>query len=182
MNKISCQICMDLMPLVRDGVASGDSCSAVKQHIAACASCQQAFAATEQVTADMNEKRVVRKIKQQLSLAALAMVVLGALIGVGVSDSSLIFYNIVIMPVVGAFGYIALKEKSYLVPITMLPFAYVWYFVKHLLSGELSYQVLVFSPLFWGLIYAGLCALGVMVAALLGFAFSKEDRSDANIS
>jgi hypothetical protein len=173
---------MDLMPLVKDDVATSDSCGAVKEHIAACEACRQVFETTGQVAAQMNEKVVVKRMKQQLTLAALMMVILGALLGVGVSDSNLIFYNIVIMPAIGALGYIALRQRSYLVPLAMLPFVYIWYFVKHLLSGELSYQVLVFSPLFWGLIYAGLCALGVIVAALLGFAFRKEDRSDANIN
>lgn len=30
MNKISCDICMDLIPLVKDGIASEDSGNAVK--------------------------------------------------------------------------------------------------------------------------------------------------------
>ena len=33
MNKISCDICMDLIPLVKDGIASQESCNAVKNHI-----------------------------------------------------------------------------------------------------------------------------------------------------
>ena len=39
MNKISCDMCMDLMPLVQDGVASADSIAAVKQHIENCPAC-----------------------------------------------------------------------------------------------------------------------------------------------
>ena len=33
MNKITCDMCIDLMPLVQDGVASEDSRNAVLQHL-----------------------------------------------------------------------------------------------------------------------------------------------------
>ena len=33
MIQITCEICKDLIPLVQDGVASGDSASAVERHI-----------------------------------------------------------------------------------------------------------------------------------------------------
>ena len=32
MNEISCDVCMDLIPLVQDGIASEDSREAVEQH------------------------------------------------------------------------------------------------------------------------------------------------------
>lgn len=181
MNEISCQVCQDLMPLVKDGVASEGSRDAVIRHVAACEACRRLFEGVDDLEPQMDDKRVMARIKNQLAFAALIIVIVGALIGVGIADSDLVFYNIIIMPTVGALGYIALREKAHLVPLAMLPFVYVWHFIKYMLSGDLSYQVLLFSPLFWGLIYAGLCALGVIVAALLGFAFKKEDRSDANI-
>ena len=43
MDKISCDICMDLIPLVKDGIASEDSCDAVKKHISKCEKCKVEF-------------------------------------------------------------------------------------------------------------------------------------------
>ncbi len=43
MNKISCDLCMDLMPLVHDGVASQESCAAVTRHIQECSGCKALF-------------------------------------------------------------------------------------------------------------------------------------------
>ena len=36
MNEITCDVCMDLIPLVQDGVASQDSVLAVENHIKNC--------------------------------------------------------------------------------------------------------------------------------------------------
>ena len=43
MTEISCEMCMDLMPLVHDGVASADSVEAVKRHIRSCPQCRGLF-------------------------------------------------------------------------------------------------------------------------------------------
>ena len=43
MDKISCDICMDLIPLVKDGIASEDSCDAVTKHISKCEKCKVEF-------------------------------------------------------------------------------------------------------------------------------------------
>lgn len=181
MNEISCPVCLDLIPLVKDDVASSASRQAVMQHLKQCADCRRAYEESGLEKPMLDDRRVIVQIRSQLVLAAGIMVVLGALVGIGLSDSSLVFYNAIIMPTVGALGYIWLRGKSYLVPLAMLPFAYVWYFLKYLFGGESQLQVLLLSPLFWGLIYTGLCALGTLVAFLLAFAFGKEDKSDANI-
>ena len=43
MNKISCDMCIDLMPLVQDGVASEDSRNAVLQHLQECPDCRALY-------------------------------------------------------------------------------------------------------------------------------------------
>lgn len=43
MNKITCDMCMDLMPLVKDGIASADSREAVEAHLEACAVCRSLY-------------------------------------------------------------------------------------------------------------------------------------------
>ena len=43
MIKITCDICMDLLPLVQDNVASADSITVVKQHLETCSECRAMF-------------------------------------------------------------------------------------------------------------------------------------------
>ena len=43
MNKITCDICKDLMPLVKDGIASEDSRLAVMEHVNECETCKKLF-------------------------------------------------------------------------------------------------------------------------------------------
>ena len=39
------------------------------------------------------------------------MIILGSFIGVGISESEWMFYNIVIMPIVGGVGYFIFRKK-----------------------------------------------------------------------
>ena len=55
MDKISCDICMDLIPLVKDGIASEDSCDAVKKHISKCEKCKVEFDVIEEKKKINNE-------------------------------------------------------------------------------------------------------------------------------
>ena len=43
MNDITCDVCRDLMPLVKDGIASADSRLAVERHLESCPSCRARF-------------------------------------------------------------------------------------------------------------------------------------------
>ena len=43
MNKIDCEICMDLIPLVKDGIASEESYKAVEEHVKECETCRQLY-------------------------------------------------------------------------------------------------------------------------------------------
>ena len=43
MNNITCEICKDLMPLVKDGIASEDSKIAVEEHIVECETCKALY-------------------------------------------------------------------------------------------------------------------------------------------
>lgn len=43
MNEITCGLCMDLIPLVRDGIASGESRDAVERHVQSCAACRKLY-------------------------------------------------------------------------------------------------------------------------------------------
>lgn len=170
MNEISCDICKDLIPLVQDGVASGDAQDAVAAHAAHCAACSAVLEGGQPPAApQIDDRRVLRTIRHKLSLAALALVVLGAVLGIGLSDGQGLFYNILIMPAIGALSYVALRKRAYLTPLALLLLGYVAPLLWRVLRGE-DYA----GPHIWVLIYCVLCALGILIAALLHYAFGKD--------
>ena len=71
MTKISCQVCLDLMPLVKDNVASQESRKLVFEHIRQCQGCKNEYESGNYTLPEMNDKRVIQKIKKQLYLIAL---------------------------------------------------------------------------------------------------------------
>lgn len=179
MNKISCDICLDLIPLVQDNIASEDSKIAVKEHVKKCKSCSE-FYNDDNIEIEeykMDDKRVLNKIKKQMYFIGIITVVLGAILGVALTDGIGMFYNILIMPTIGAIGYFALEKKSYYVPITLFGFVYIWLLIKFAIEGMFSYAPFIeaiLNPAYWALIYSGLCVLGIIIGFLLKIAFRKE--------
>lgn len=175
---ISCDVCLDLMPLVRDGVASDDSTSLVYEHIKTCDNCRaelenRNFSGNEQV----DDKKIINSIKRSIYITGLAFVVFGALLGVYLSNSMGMFYNFIIMPFVGACGYLVFKNKWYFTPVGIFVLSYVWLFFQNIFSGALSHGFtmdIFFMPMFLSGIYSALSILGVCIAALIRFAFRKE--------
>ena len=181
MNKIDCGICLDLIPLVKDGVASEESVNAVLEHIETCPSCRSVFDEGAPVPDPMDEKKIVGNIKREFFMLSMMIIFVGTLIGLGLSESSGMFLNILIMPAIGALGYAAMPKKSFLVPVGMFGAVYVWHFIKYLpgmFRAEDAYILpdLLAIPIFWSCIYALFCAVGTLIAFLLHFAFKKGDR------
>lgn len=177
MNKISCDICLDLIPLVEDNIASEDSRIAVMEHIKSCESCRDYYSGNNFKTPEMDDKRIVRKIKKQLYFSAIIIIVLGAILGMALTDGIGMFYNIIIMPTIGVIGYFALSKKAYYVPLGLFAFIYIWLFIKLIVEGFFTYGsflAAMLNPAYWALIYSGLCALGIIIGFLLKIAFRKE--------
>lgn len=178
MNKISCDVCMDLAPLVQDNVASEDSKEIVYEHIKECKDCQRLFNSFEEAAPKMDEEKILKKIKKQLFVGAMVIISLGAMIGLALSESMGMFYNILIMPTIGAIGYLALRKKAYLVPLILLGFSYIWILIKYIGEGMFEETPLLYGltiPFYWGLIYSGLCVLGILIGSLFHIAFRKEE-------
>lgn len=185
MNKISCDICMDLMPLVKDGIASEDSYNAVTEHIGKCETCKQVFDEIDEINIinneniKMNDKKVISKIKNQLALIAMVMVILGSFIGVGISESEWMFYNVVLMPIVGGLGYFVFNKKVYMVPVGIFSLTFIWSFIKYVIeksTNEMNITNMIIVSGTWSVIYTGLCILGVLIGFLLYIAFKKEKK------
>lgn len=172
MSEISCGICADLLPLVEDGVASEDSRRAVEQHLAHCAACRR-LAGDLSPVPPPDDRKILSAVRRRLAFIALALVLGGALLGAGISGGSGMFYNILLMPCIGAVGLLAFGKKGWLVPPGVFAATLVWTAVRDALHSSLA--VGLTGGVFFGMIYAVLCALGALAAALLRFALRKEE-------
>jgi hypothetical protein len=176
-NQISCNVCMDLMPLVKDGIASEESCTLVMSHIGTCEHCANTFGQKIATNTTMDDVVVLKKIKKQLTLLLLSIILAGALIGMVLSDGMGMFYNALIMPAIGGFGYKLFKKKSYFVPLSLFLFSFVWISIREIMKGFLTYATVVdlfIMSAWWSGIFAAFTAVGILIAGLLYYAFQKE--------
>lgn len=67
--EISCEICRDLMPLVRDGVAGADSREAVMAHLEGCEACRMLF--EEEIPVQNREHALDKAVKRVQTVSAM---------------------------------------------------------------------------------------------------------------
>ncbi len=171
MNKISCEMCMDLMPLVQDGIASEDSALAVALHIQDCPDCARHFEG--EIPQPSDSKKILEKIQRKARTFTAMLLMFGIFYGLGLTASSGIFYNVIIMPLIGGLGYYLFRWRAlYLIPALL--------FVTHIATNALGLgeeYLNLPSLLMWTGIYCAAALVGFVIAALLHFAFKKEDGS-----
>ena len=178
MNKISCDVCLDLMPLVKDNVASEASRKLVEEHIEICEECKGFYNSLETFETSeimVNDKHIIKKIKKRLYMFAVVTIITASMLGLALSETMGMFYNILIMPSIGILGYYVFKDKSYYVLVSLFLFSYIWLFIKYLGDGMLDHGLItiISIPLYWSIIYASLCGVGLIIGFLLHYAFGK---------
>ncbi|MBQ8633463.1 MAG: zf-HC2 domain-containing protein [Lachnospiraceae bacterium] len=174
MNKITCELCKDLMPLVKDGIASADSCLAVKEHLKECEECKKIYEneVAEPSELNMNLELEIGKLKRKLQIFSVVLMMFGVFFGLSLTASQEMFYNSLIMPVIGALGYVIFRWKAiYQIPLLLLVMQSLINFLG--LARGMEYMPFV-AILMWVGIYTIFVELGVLVAGLLHFAFRKE--------
>ncbi len=173
MNEISCEVCVDLMPLVQDGIASEDSCHAVKSHIRDCPRCRALFQGELPKLPD--SELILKKFRKQLQLFGGLILLAGIFFGVSLSWGSGVFYNCLIMPVIGVVGYCLFRWRAvYFLPCVLFVLHLVLAFLGRI-QGQLTLWGEVFSTaFFWSCIYSVFAGVGVLIAGLLHFALKKE--------
>lgn len=169
MIEINCEICMDLMPLVQDGVASSESIRAVEQHLECCPQCRVLFEGTAPVPA--GGEKLLQKLTRKLQLGSAMVLMFGILFGLSLTAGSGIFYNSLIMPLIGAVGYFLFRWNAvFLIPGLL--------YAMHLLINSLGlgYEHLTLpSLIMWTGLYCVFALIGVVIAGLLHFALRKEN-------
>lgn len=173
MNKISCDICMDLIPLVKDGVASEESCQAVREHLKECEECRKYYDGGEIPEADSD--KIYQKLRHRMQILT-SIMMMGIFFGLSLTAQEDMFYNILIMPVIGALGYFVFHWKAlFNVPILLL-IIHIFTNFFGMFRGIQHFELL--SLLMWTGIYAAFAVMGVLIAGLLHFAFQKEDAHE----
>lgn len=170
-NKITCEICRDLIPLVQDGVASADSETAVREHIKDCKECGSLFDGKTVPAA--NSSGTLLKIKRRLEGIYMALMLLGIYVGLTLTAGQDLFYNCLIMPIAGVFGYLAFRWKAlFTVPALLAVLSVLASAVG--LYGE-SFELFdLTASLLWALIYSLFALAGIIIAMLTHFVFWKN--------
>lgn len=174
MNKITCDLCKDLMPLVKDGIASEDSRQAVEAHVAECEECKKLYAGECAELAEINPdlEQELGKLKRKLQIFSTVLMMFGVFFGLSLTASQEMFYNSLIMPVIGALGYVIFRWKAvYQVPLLLLVMQLLINFLG--LARGMEYFAIM-EIVLWVGIYSIFVELGVLVAGLLHFAFRKD--------
>ena len=184
MNKISCNVCLDLMPLVKDGVSSEDSKKLVEEHLLECEACRHIYSQfkyTEVEDLEIDNNKVLGKIKKKLySLAGLVLIV-GSIIGVNLNNSENIFYNFLIMPLLGGVAYLAFEKKAYLISILIFIIAFIRQAIYGYLEGYfynmkgLFYESIPISIVFVIFFFVGIIILKLLTISIYGWEENENE-------
>ena len=172
MNKITCDICMDLMPLVQDNVASADSIAIVKQHLETCSECRAMFEGQMPAPSDGNQ--IIKKIQRKIHTFLSMVLMFGVFFGLSLTASSELFLNSLIMPVLGCIGYYLFRWKAlYITPGLLL--------ITHLITNTFGLiynteHLDILSLLMWTAVYSFFSVIGTIIIGLIHFALRKEDK------
>ena len=173
MNKtqITCEICRDLIPLVKDGVASADSEQVVREHTAECTDCAALFDGAEIPAPPPNSAKTLKRVITQLNIIYIALMTLGIYFGLTLTSGENLFYNCLIMPVAGVFGYLALKWRAFIAePVVVLVLSFLASALGKFGTDKLSIPKI----LSWTFIYTLFAFTGSVITMLFKFAFSKN--------
>ena len=171
---ISCEVCMDLIPLIQDGVASADSVQLVEEHANSCESC--AALLREQPPVQLREtedQRVLRRIRATLFWTGFCVFAAISLIGVAFTPQS--FYDILLFPLVGALGVLLFRRRWYIAPVEITLLVFFWNVIDCFLSGWRDISM-VWANIAAGLFAGAVTLLGAAAAALFCYAFRRERK------
>lgn len=184
-HDLPCDICRDLMPLVRDGVASEASRRAVEEHVAHCEACRRLWG--EEAPPPAPDPGVLGRIRRRLYAWQGAMTAAGLILGMALAATGeRAGYNILLLPVLGAAvqwlsprraRWLPLLVWALMMGVSLAPSAR--FLLTRLAQGDGNtvFDALIAEGL-WCLLYAVLCALGMLAAALFRYALRKEEPHD----
>lgn len=177
-NKITCDVCRDLLPLVKDGVASADSEAAVREHVGGCEECAMLFDGKFVPAAEPSESpKALLRFKHRLSGIYTALMLLGLYVGLSLTSGAEMFYNCLIMPVAGVFGYMAFRWRAvYILPIVLIIVSVITNTLGFFNFDDAGVLDIIMTLILWIIIYTLFALAGIIIAMLLHFAFGKVKK------
>jgi len=179
--KITSDVIKDLIPLVKDGVASEDSVSLVHAYLEQDEQLRHEFEQYDAYSFENKELslppardvRIINALKRSMLLTQLMILAAGTAIGVAITDSFEMLYNFLLMPFLGALVIFSFRSnKKYAFPLVIFAISFGWKFLKVLVQeGEAVYAFN--DAIFYSAIYSFLAALGLVIGQLLKYAFGK---------
>lgn len=183
-NKITCGLCRDLIPLVKDCVASAESEAAVFGHTAECPECallldgrtvedEKSTKPTEPAK-PTHGLRGLKSAKRYLTAVYMAVMLLGLYVGLSLTAGADMFFNTLIMPIAGALGYLTFRLRAfYIVPALLLAINVI---ANGL--GLFAERLDALSVINWTFIYGLFALAGIVIAMLLRFAFGGKNKRE----
>lgn len=169
MEAFDCDLYMDLMPLVKDGAASGASRTALEMHLMECESCRELYDTLPDTAVEPDEGRVkktMEKIRDRYQRSLVALMVLGVLAGVLLTATRNMFLTVAIFPFAGLAAYFVWRARSLFVPLVV--FSVSWLLLV-LRDGNPAEAV------GWSFNYAYACLVGILAGGVIAFVFEKME-------
>ena len=177
---INCNVILDLIPLVKDGVASNESTLIVNEHVKYCASCKtelDAFKTIRIEPLNLKDNKIIFDMKRSVYISQIVILTLGAILGIALSSSMGMFYNFIIMPIIGGISFIVFKRKWVVAALAIFVVTYLWQTILVMAENGFSLSELTVG-LYYSAVYAFLVVLGTVIARLLRFAFEKGENDE----
>lgn len=182
--KLPCEVIMDLIPLCKDGVASDESCRLVKEHIAVCSSCLKEYESMEGsviLESSMpDEKEFLQKLRRSVFKLQGVLLVGGAVLGVSMTFSMKVFYNFLLMPIVGILAFFVFSQRFYIAPALVFILSIISNTIYGLFGEKLgltAFGAAFASWIMYSVIYALLVQTGWCIGWLLDYAFGKDTNN-----
>ena len=175
--KTECSIVRDLLPLYVEGMLAEQTEKYVSEHLEKCTECRHELDELREGEKESGEvcvekakpfKKIMGRINLQLYSFAYSLIILFIFLGFSWTAGSNMMYNSLIMPLVGIFAYYVFRWRAlYKAPLLLVLidlFVYVFQLV------EINFP----DTLTWTLIYSTFVLVGIIIAALVHFAFKRE--------
>lgn len=171
---ISCNVALDLMPLVKDNIASEESKNLLKLHITHCESCNNTYnpSITTSITEKDSGKKFLKNIKKQIRLFIIGIFIICLVCCSFVTFNSFQL-NVYLMPILGIIGGLTFKKKWYITPLLIFIITAVVMIINNFLNSSNS---LIIVPLILSVFYSILSLLTCIILILIKYIFKNEKR------
>lgn len=174
MNNIPCEVIMDLIPLVKDHVASKESVKLVYEHIEHCENCRSFMQDIQSL--EINDKKIIQDIKSKRNKILLSFCMIGIIMGVLLTiEPYYMFWNILVLPIIGVLCWIIQPTKTYRLSAIVAILFSTFKFIYILLEGS-YYTGISFTFIFDLCIVFALIELGNLLAFLIHYVWKGDKK------